>query len=402
MKLTLQSQVVKYIYQTLSRSLLTLSIIWMLASGSSIAQGLPGYVVLPAGDTLRGYIAESNTQRIAYYSRPGAEPQYYYPTQARGYGLSKSIAYASRTVRLKSGKDSLRFAHPLLLGPASLYGTSSDSTKLLLQPPASDTLYELTSVNWHLLFSRYLGSCKSLDMTDRQVLQMPFEVRWVNNLIMRYNQCVEPNWKAKRVKSSTGQFSFGINAGLNYSYLASGEGSDVAEQHLQPGASLGLELQTLRSSGWWISSGLVFQQLRGGYKPFSVNTGTSLFSDMRSRDYTMNSLLLQGRLGRSIGQPSRIRPFVYASAAGGYTLSSHSIVRDKYTNSFYPDKEVRTDESSKFNVQIGGGVGMWVPISPRQDIQVSLQYTQFTMLSVPSTLRNRIATLQLGYKLASL
>ncbi|UOQ81338.1 MULTISPECIES: hypothetical protein [Hymenobacter] len=83
-------------------------------------------------------------------------------------------------------------------------------------------------------------------------------------------------------------------------------------------------------------------------------------------------------------------------------FSSHSNVRDEYSNSFYPDKNVRTDESDRFNAQFGGGLGMWVPLSSRHDLQVSVQYSQLTIVSIPSTLRNRIATLQIGYKFSSL
>ncbi|QJX45419.1 outer membrane beta-barrel protein [Hymenobacter taeanensis] len=239
-------------------------------------------------------------------------------------------------------------------------------------------------------------------MTDREVLTLPFGERWVSNLVGRYNQCVEPAWKPNRAETSTSQVSFGINAGLTYSFLASGDGSGQADQDLRPGGLLGMELHVLRSNGWWLSSGLALQQLRGGYKPYSVYTGTPLFTDMRSRSYTLNSLVLQGKLGRSFGQPGQLRPFVYVTAAGGYMFSSHSNVRDEYSNSFYPDKNVRTDESDRFNAQFGGGLGMWVPLSSRHDLQVSVQYSQLTIVSIPSTLRNRIATLQIGYKFSSL
>ncbi|UYZ63611.1 hypothetical protein [Hymenobacter weizhouensis] len=378
--------------------LLVLGAGWLLAAGSAAAQGLPGYVVSLSGDTLRGFVAETDAQRIAFYAQAGAPPQFFRPAQARAYGIGRQTVYTSRLARLKSGRDSLRFVRPLLLGPASLYNASSDSARLLLQAPASDTLYELTAFNWNLLFNRHLRSCEYLDFSDPSILSRRFEQRSLRLLLTQYNRCVQPGWKPVRPQTSTSQLRLALTGGLTaYSAEAGRALLGSAEVDHKPRALLGLEVRLLHSSGWWLSGGLTYQHLRGGVKPFSIYTGSSVITGSRTETYDLKNLLLLGNLGRSFGQPGSFRPFVVATLGAGVCFDSESASQVVYS-SILPPNYRSVDRSGQAALHAALGTGVWLPLGSRYDLQLSASYGQNMMIQSPS-LRTHVVSVQTGLML---
>lgn len=377
------------------RLLLVFFLLNTIFSAAAVAQGLPGYVVTLNGDTVRGFVAETDAQRIAFYKQPGAVPQYFRPGRIRAYGLGPQTVYTSRLARLRSGRDSLRFVRPLLLGPASLYSASSDSVKLLLHSPATDTLYELTAYNWNLLFNRHLRGCPDLDFSDVRILSQRFEARILQALVVRYNQCVRPDWKPVRPTTSTLQRRLTLTGGtIAYAAYAAPQLPAEAENRRDPGLTFGAELRLLHSSGWWISGGLALQHLRGGSKPFSIYTGSSVIMATRTETFDLRQVLLHGNLGRSFGQPGRFRPFIFTSAGLGTCFNSQTRTEVVYS-AILPSSYQQADRSGQTVWQAALGAGGWLPLGPRYDLQFSMSYGQNIFLTSP-TLRTHLLTVQTG------
>lgn len=74
----------------------------------------PGYVVLPAGDTLRGEVDARGPQRSARQIRfrptPDGPVQRYLPAGLRGYGLRKGPTYQIETILLADSLQQQSFA----------------------------------------------------------------------------------------------------------------------------------------------------------------------------------------------------------------------------------------------------------------------------------------------------
>ncbi|GAB2794670.1 hypothetical protein HNQ93_003907 [Hymenobacter luteus] len=371
-----------------------------LGSFAAFAQGIAGYVVMPAGDTLRGYVKEQSLHLIEFYPLTDSKPQYFRPSQVRAYGFGASAPHTSRPVRLRSGQDSLCFVQAVLSGPASLYGYFADSTKLMLAPPTSDTLYELTARNWHLLFGRYLGNCPSLDMTDKRVLNLAFNQRSVRDLIIRYNQCIAPAWQPTRLNTSVTEPSLVLQAGVVYSILTDRTRIYATSPDLRPGALISAELRHTRSSGWWVSAGGTLQHLRGGLQPYNIYTGTSLYTTTVTESYQLNSVALLGSFGRNFGQPGKIRPFAFLSVGGNLFFSSYYRIHQENSHPLFPaPADADTNQSGEFGLQASGGAGLLFPLRPQREVQVHFSYGQNALVFSPDFLRTHVFTLQVGYVL---
>lgn len=83
----------------------------------------PGYIVQPAGDTLRGEVdyrgEQRNTRLCSFRPAPGAAPTDYRPEQLRGYGFADSKRYQTR--QLAGSPPVAVFAQVLVGGKVSLF-----------------------------------------------------------------------------------------------------------------------------------------------------------------------------------------------------------------------------------------------------------------------------------------
>jgi hypothetical protein len=219
----------------------------LFLSITAAAQGLPGYVLTLRGDTLRGAIQEKTDGRILLYSRPGQAPQVFRAQQLRGYGVGHNALVRSFVIRLSTGADSSRFVLPVLNGPVELY-SFTDNSGQLLRPAATDTLYELTAANWHLLFHRFLAGCPTIQQTDPMLMALRFTPSNVDRVVSQYNKCVDERWRRLPAAYSAGSMHGGaVRTSGYYRYLGTGEGTDP---HFQGGGvQIGAEWTTVRSSG---------------------------------------------------------------------------------------------------------------------------------------------------------
>lgn len=121
-----------------------------LATSAVFAQSKfqPGYVVLPAGDTLRGEVeyssAQLRAQRVRLRSADGGVKEYQ-PTEARGYGYTRGAHYDAR--RLPGQAGPTVFAEALVRGAATLYLRVDEyqAQRFYLHKPQDAALTELVS-----------------------------------------------------------------------------------------------------------------------------------------------------------------------------------------------------------------------------------------------------------------
>ncbi|UYZ59598.1 hypothetical protein [Hymenobacter latericus] len=382
--------------------LLMLATFWLLARSSADAQGLPGYIVKANGDTLRGLVAEISHQRIAYWVRPEAQPQYFTPSLAKAYGVGEHTTFVSRPARLRTGQDSLRFAQPVLVGHASIYRTSFDSATLWLAPPAQDTLYELTSRNWNLLFVRFLSGCAQPNLTDLRVIGHRYTPKFITDLVEQYNRCRQPGWRPQKQKTSFVRSGLHIWAGTmvvaNYTYNGAYEGTKSPKER-RPGWALGVDMRLLRPDGFWLGLGVAAQQFRGGLKPYQAFTGSTMFSLSYSETYHVSSFLFRLSTGRYFGVPGRTRPFVHFQAAPSFALTGKYQSRYDYSNTL-TDFGVKEKLYGNFGAQASLGGGLSVPLSAARELQLSVQYGQYGLFSNP-VLRSSFVSAELGMDISS-
>jgi hypothetical protein len=79
--------------------LLAVSLLAVAGTAQAQKNFRPGYVVQPAGDTLRGEVDARGGQRMAslclFRSTASAQPKNYAPADLKAYGLSKGASYES-------------------------------------------------------------------------------------------------------------------------------------------------------------------------------------------------------------------------------------------------------------------------------------------------------------------
>lgn len=271
----------------------------LLSSFSGISQGIPGYVVTLAGDTLRGVVVEKPEERLEFYAPAAGPAKVFEASQLRGYGLQGQPLVASRLVKQANQQTAVRFVLPSTLGPASLYTLTTES-QLLLQPTATaDTLYELTATNWHLLFNRHLTGCPSVSQSSQKLLDMPFTATNVKQVVYQYNRCVQPAWQpvnpAKQANWLRG-YSLKLNSLYAYEKGVGFRGEKVRGG----GPAVAIEWTAVKSSGLLVGlqAEYGFVQLRS--TPFKLAPSSTV--EYRSQERTgilSGTLALGHRFGHS-------------------------------------------------------------------------------------------------------
>lgn len=187
-------------------------------------ENLPGYVVLLAGDTLRGTLEERSRQTdyggCYFKDSASGKIRYYGSSEIKAFGVDK-VKYLE-TIRVKDnlGKDAIVFARLLLSGRASLFYYRDD-------------LYvRHDSLGVHML--RYLSrrdtravqrikgllnfltqDCKSMNI-DFDSLVIADDM--IENVLSRYNQC-KGNYKPISVNKSIDSYRGDLSASVGVNLL---------------------------------------------------------------------------------------------------------------------------------------------------------------------------------------
>ncbi|MCR5886738.1 hypothetical protein LRS06_02900 [Hymenobacter sp. J193] len=347
----------------------------LLSSFSSMAQGLPGYVVTLSGDTLRGTVAEKRAEQVEFYADGAGPAQVFQASQLRGYGLQGQPLIASRLVKQADQQTVARFVLPTLPGPASLF-TLTEQPQLLLQPtPAADTLYELTASNWHLLLNRHLKECAGLSQTSPKVLNMSFSTMNVRQRIYQYNSCVQPQWKAD-TRASKAAWQRGYSAKAGVFYCRDGQRGAYGQNLRGVVGTTAVEWTAIRASGllFGLQAKYGFAQLWSA--PFQPVTNPSVEERFQTKSGMVSGTLLTGQ---RFGRFDKTSLFV----AGGFGPTA--ILHERIISQLRPRGEddfqtvaSRRNSYIRYTWHYELQAGVYIPVTAQRQLQLSVVGRHFS------------------------
>ncbi|TGE18616.1 hypothetical protein [Hymenobacter elongatus] len=340
------------------------------------AQGLPGYVITLAGDTLWGTIVEKSQQRVVLY-RAKQPTIIYRPSHLRGYGVGRQEAFRSRVVRLSSGVDSVRIVRLVQQGQVSLYSSGTDA---LLQPAGQDELYELTPLNWHLLFHRYLSGCAKLPVSSPEALQVPFSREEIERQVVVYNNCIPTN----RVSMLTEDRSqgwlgrYGIWGGATRTAMSlQDEFRDYLPKRTQFGSGygLGLEAMAVRANGLFVGGQVAFSQHHTATDRYSyslyTDSGFKPYTEQLEFSYVQSSI--RANFGSSFGAVDILTPYVALGVALTKTYRTKEVITRSPGSSKQEVLEKQLGDGG--NLFLEGNAGVWIKATATTSLRLSLQYS---------------------------
>jgi hypothetical protein len=339
----------------MTRFYLALSL--LLGSLSSVGQGLAGYVLTLHGDTLRGTVREKG-ERIYLDSKSSDEPESFTAYDLKAYAVAGNRPVYSQIVRPATGPAARRFVVLELAGSASLYNYSNEAG-LLLAPAATDTLYELTAQNWHLLFNRFLTTCPTIRQTDDWILQLPFERRSVLQVLTPYNRCVDAQWQPSQPSATEPwRQSFLIQVSGLRGYFDGNTPRTVP--------SVGLTWAGLRASGLLVGLRLDYTYLQGYSDVHSTFVDQRYFS-------RLGLLTGSGSVGKRWGRP--YHPNFFFGGGFGFSVVAHNRreIQQRPPGSNEPFQTVGfTGRPNQFGLQADLHSGVFVPLTPRHELRLSV------------------------------
>ena len=364
----------------------------LFSSFSALAQGLPGYVLTLAGDTLPGFIAEKKHQIIYLYPVGEGQRQTFRPSQIQGYGLLHQPAIRSRVVRLASGADSVCFVLPLQSGRANLYSLANE-TGLLLQPPAADTLHELTVNNWHLLFIQRLAGCPASFASAEELLKVRFTPDKVEQLVQRYNQGFAANEQPTTpVSNSPWRHGLGLRLGGQRLMLQ----STVTERFLKMDDQVG-------GSGWGQFAGLEWTAVRANGLQMGLSGHFSRLT-LTSHTYTEQSLMqsaterqnqstaqligLALSVGKRLGHPGRPHFYMGGIMGSGYVLRINNTAMARPVGSSTPFQTTATYSNSgdsapvASTAYISAEAGIVLPLRTLSELRLTAVYQKYVFNNI--------------------
>ncbi|MBG8551973.1 hypothetical protein [Hymenobacter guriensis] len=337
-----------------------------------MAQGLPGYVVTLAGDTLRGTVAEKRAEQLEFYADAAGPAQVFQASQLRGYGLQGQPLIASRLVKHADHSTTVHFVLPSSIGPASLY-TLVEKAQLLLQPTASaDTLYELTATNWHLLFNRHLTQCPAVSQSSQRVLDMPFSDTNVKQLIYQYNLCVQPAWKpTSTAKPANWQRGYTLKLAGFYVY-EKGLGP-YGEKFRGASGTLAMEWTAVRASGFLVGFQVEYGLVQVRSTPYKLAPSSEIeFREQEQTNMLSGTLALGHRFGRS----DKAGFYLMGGLGPTALLHDRTETQERVTGA----KDFQTsysNSSNAFTWHFEARAGAYIPLPNGKQLQLGLVGRRF-------------------------
>lgn len=354
---------------------------FLLFTCAAVAQGLPGYVVTLSGDTVQGVLTERKHQRIELRTATN-EVRRFRPATVRGYGLQGSAVIQSRIVHLASGADSTRFVLPTYTGPASLYSYADESGFLLL-PAATDTLYEVTAANWHVVFNRFLRACPAIDHTSREMMEQRYDPLQLDRILMRYNKCVDSTWRKPQhtATSAAWRRGVGVQVGL-FLYSHAYDGPAVISKQV------GVSWTFLRASGLQITVSPSYMMANGTGQPY-VQLPVE-----QQRHWREQQLLIEAALDHRFTLIKGKKPQIFVGT--GFTTSvllveRYSMTQRPYgSNMPFQQGEIKTTAGSYLLVNALGTMGFIFPMGNQSELKIGSQ-VQFPLSNKYTAIGARIA-----------
>ncbi len=389
------------------KKLLPALLLGMATVASAQTNFQPGYVVTPAGDTLRGEVDARGAQRNARLARfrPSASQPItdYEPQQLRGYGFVGDRVYQVDTVPLStctappaySGAmpDTTRhlvFLEVIVGGAASLLylrdersndhyylSTTGHKTQELLPPPVrrvadDDATYQTAANAFRRTIAAATQQCL---MIQPDIAGVRYNQSSLSKIVERYNRCLGETSTTPAAAAYKSHVRIGVIGGVETSQLVlSGRrlGSDfvIKGRSDQPSPVLGLAL----SVGLTRINKTISARIEGFYESqrylLRSQIGTSnLYDEYRA---TLTSirvpLLLRYTYPRGV-----IRPFAQAGLGFSYLLENDNeqrqFVRDPSTVAWAQITAPRSLEQGLI-----GSVGMATAWANRRNTSAELRY----------------------------
>ncbi|MCB2378133.1 PorT family protein [Hymenobacter sp. BT635] len=372
----------------------------LLAPASAQAQSGPqkGYVVLPAGDTLRGTVVLGRASRNALTCEFQAADQFaatqYQPTELRGYGTDM-LTYESQTVPRIADSVGVAtmpvFLETITRGPLTLYALSSDGKEryflggyrpgklvellqrqkqiqqngrnyLVKQPLYQDTL------------ARAFQSCPD---QAKRVTQYSFQAQQLEKAVRSYNTCAAPELVAKQ-SAHRGNFGFGVLVGRSVSdMLAMGrnDGSDAQNRSYDGDSYFTVGLSIAFTPGYkgapfTVHSGVLYERNRS----FEEKAVPALMGGENVK-LKLSYVVIPAMLRYSIGH-GRLRP--YAEAGGSARLlagvSEDEVYFTSSDDKVYPQFTYSLLGGQKtFAFGLGAGAGLELRLPNGQQLSLGLR-----------------------------
>ncbi|OON69109.1 porin family protein [Hymenobacter sp. CRA2] len=355
----------------------------------------PGYIVQPAGDTLRGEVDYRGAQRSSRLARfrpsaSGAVTEYQ-PEQLRGYGFPGSRAYESHEVVADSSNRRQRyFLEVLAVGKASVYSLRDEKDRehyylsLGTEPvaelvkrtvrvkDADGRMFDQEQPIYRNMLAAAFSACPDV---QGHLSKLPFSSGALAGAAARYNECMSGSvMKGGSVRQRPkAHATFTVTAGAGTSTLTIKESAYSSDGEykgsLKPVVGLGMNFSIPA-----VSEKLSFQ-LEGQYHAQSYNLysswGTSTSpapaSQKTSFSYVRVPVLLRYSLQRGL-----VRPYVQAGITLGMALEKETDLR------LFPTYHLETlaiDNSiRRFEQAFAGGVGVRIGREGARKLSVEARY----------------------------
>ncbi|GAA3991145.1 outer membrane beta-barrel protein [Hymenobacter antarcticus] len=382
----------------------TLMLLALLASGSIStvqAQGYkPGYVVRPAGDTLRGFLqsrgALRNSLQCSFRPAPDAPVVEYTPADLRAYALTNGPRYESQLIPpvymtdAEPGRQDLSvrpyFLEVLVSGRASLYTRrdANDETRYYLRMAAAPAAAPVQELEKRLVHRAvYVRDQDQSQAIYRKTLSVAFQdclaiqpllptldfsSGSLVNAVQRYNGYFEAPAAAKlapasrRIKIIGGLVAGAANTEMRFEGEISLQKGTFKNTFSPTGGLFVTALLSPLNDRLNLRLEVLFERLK--YSNSYVARGFSSVDLSEQATFELRSLRfpLQARYHFNAGP---VRPFLLAGLSGSYLLSSTRELRSEYTvggTQVVMNKQAVSDIYIRsYEVGIFGGAGLALP-----------------------------------------
>ena len=411
-----------------------LALLLLLGAAVPVAQAQknfrPGYVVRPAGDTLRGEIDLRGGQRMAnlclFRPAPGAEATPYAPADLKSFGLRGGARYdacqlppAPSTGAAPNAPAAL-FLQVLAQGKAALYTfTDENSRARYFLRPSGGPLAELIQTT-QTVYRTDDTPVQERTFPFRQVLRQAFgdcaqvlplvanaelSDSQLTDLVNRYNSCSGPGvvpMPTAPVLARATKTQVGLVVGVQQaSAMLNDGGETTVRSGWRPVAGVGLLLSpasfntrlTVRLEALYQT-----QQLESEYQR-NHGTTTTLRST-RNAAIRLNTVRVP-LMFRYTWPAGRVRPYLQAGAEVAVLLNFHqAVITERYQelNGSY-STDVRQIEMRGLGIGPVAGVGVFVPAGAAGSFYVEGRFSQLDSASQAASILSGPVTVSvlLGY-----
>ncbi|QKG52368.1 porin family protein [Hymenobacter sp. BRD67] len=359
----------------------------------------PGYLVRPAGDTVRGEV-DLRDLRLAgrqcrFRPAPTAEVTTYGPAQLRAYGIpAAGLHYRALALPgAAAGSAPTAFMQVEVSGPASFYSWRDDAahyyiatasfplTELVqkqeqveLEENGFKRKYEETKSIYRQTLAQALAGC-----LQAQVLlpRLPYTVVALAQAVAAYNKCQGQPGDAYSIRATAAKLRAQLGLVLGYQNATMRTSSDVSNYNVDFGSSsgltgglaLGLPLTSL-SRQLTLELELLYQTQH--------YTGTNSYASSSGNGYVYNAnyqadfsyLKLPVLLRYTLKRAALVRPFLELGGTLGYALRLQTTA----TTSGVGTASYLGDDYRHFQEGLVGGLGLEFDLVKNHPAAVLVRY----------------------------